>query len=65
MLKCCVLRFGSGRHVYEYPAEDAKTAALLADTDTVGVTFCESPAMKKALRCRLPPPASSFQVSQI
>jgi hypothetical protein len=44
------LAFCSGKHVYEYPAEDEKTAALLAATDTIGVTFCESPAIKKALR---------------
>jgi hypothetical protein len=40
----------NSRQVYEYPSEDEKTASLLAAVDTIGITFLDSPAMKKALR---------------
>ena len=44
----------SGRHVYEYPARDASTERLLSSGDVFGILYCESPAMRKALRVLQP-----------
>jgi hypothetical protein len=40
--------------VYEYPSRDAKTRALLCSGDAFGILYCESPAMRKALRILQP-----------
>jgi hypothetical protein len=44
----------SGRHVYEYPARDESTQRLLTSGDVFGILYCESPAMRKALRVLQP-----------
>ena len=44
----------SARHVYEYPSTDDKTRLLLQRGDVFGILFCESPAMRKALRVLQP-----------
>jgi hypothetical protein len=42
------------RHVLEYPAADAQTAALLARGDNIGITFAESRGMRNIFKTMLP-----------
>jgi error-prone DNA polymerase len=43
-----------GRHVLDYPATDAATAALLARGDNIGITFAESRGMRNILKSMAP-----------
>ena len=40
----------SQRQVYEYPSADERTRRLFISGDVFGILYCESPAMRRALR---------------